>query len=103
MLSLTRTIAALALPAQPLSAVLLASALLVPSVQAQPQHDCERPERPEQFESKEQGDEFVAAAREYLDCLKEFFEEQAEASRLAAEAANAARDEMQEFADTVNN
>ena len=102
-LLLTRT-PALVTPSVAFNAVLLASALLLaPSVQAQPQHDCERPERPEQFESKDQGDQFFESAREYLDCLVEFFEEQAEVSRLAAEAANAAREERQDFANTVNN
>ena len=44
---------------------------------------------------------FFAEAQEYLDCLTAFYEEQAEASRLAAEAANAAREEAEEFAAEV--
>ena len=78
---------------------LLAVAVPLP---AQPQHDCERPEKPESFESKEEQDEFVENAQAYMDCLLEFYNEQAEASRLAAEAANAAKAEMEEYAASVN-
>ena len=73
------------------------------AVNAQPQHDCVRPDKPEQFESEDARAEFFAEAQEYLDCLTAFYEEQAEASRLAAEAANAAREEAEEFAAEVQN
>ena len=68
----------------------------------QPEHSCEAPEKPEKFENQEELDGFMDEARGYMDCLKAFFEEQAEASKLAAEAANATRKEMEEYAASVN-
>ena len=77
--------------------------LVMAPVGAQPEHSCEPPEKPETFENREQQDEFIEEAQAYMDCLKEFFDEQAEISREAAEAANAARAEMEEYAASVNN
>ena len=80
-------------------AVLMAAAL---GANAQPSHDCEAPEKPESFETQEQFDEFKAEAEAHMECLQAFYEEQAEISREAAAAANAAREEMEEFAASVN-
>ena len=83
----------------------LAALVLVFGLQsafAQPEHDCEEPEKPESFENQDQYDEFIESAQEYMDCLKDFYDEQAEASRLAAEAANAARAEMEAYAASIN-
>ena len=67
-------------------------------IAAQPSHSCYAPDIPEEFEDDQEREQFVAEAREFNECMKEFFDEQAALSREHAEAANAAKDELEAFA-----
>ena len=69
---------------------------------AQPEHSCYQPEVPVDIVEAEEKEAFMEDARAYVDCMREFFDEQAELSREHAEAANAAKEEMEEFAALIN-
>ena len=94
------------LPVRSIACAAAAAALLALSPSraalAQPEHDCYQPEVPVDIVEEEEKEAFMEEARAYVDCMREFFDEQADLSRQHAEAANTAKDEMEEFAALIN-